>query len=193
MSCGTSPARRWIYFVAKLDVASGMRVVTGARRNDRVRAWRWHGGCRPYFPLGVRKAGCAVGVPGGVVALVVSPVHDGEVGGGKVLPRQLCRLRESADQEQTSSVWRSRLSRLPAETRSSKIVPATMARPNTPTASRMRRHRAAYSRRVPLQTAIPRLGCLTHYEVPWRQVRIGYVVHTPTTGCSGDGDAHDEP
>ena len=80
-------------------------------------------------PGSVREARGAVRMAGGVVALVVAPIHDREIGRGKRWPSKGAALGRRLTSAQISSVCLSRLSRFVGETRSSKIVPATIERP----------------------------------------------------------------
>ena len=80
-------------------------------------------------PGGGVEAQGAIRMAGGVVTLVVTPVHDGQLGRRKPLPFKGAGLGSRLARPQISSVWRIRLARFAGAARSSKIVPAIMLKP----------------------------------------------------------------
>ena len=143
-------------------------------------------------PAGFVQTRCTVGVTGGIVALIVTPVHDGHIRGRPALAGLAGKRRQLGDQLADAVDLLEQL-----------FVVVV--------AEHVVKDRTGYDRklifvqllsdaldivgrdpavRAELNGAITRLMRLAQHPLPSRQIRVGDVVHTPAAGCAANVYTH---
>lgn len=124
---------------------------------------------------------------GGVIALVVAPVHHREVGRGETSPFERRDLGQTADER----AYFVRLREQVVAVRGRDEIVEDRPGDDREAARRQRcTHAVEIERDVTVRSefeaGIARGGDLVEHPLPWREVRVSDIVDTPATGCGGD-------
>jgi hypothetical protein len=140
----------------------------------------------PGRGIEARRAG---GMAGGVVALIVAPVHHREIRGRETLARMALGPGQGGDQR--ADLVGPAQEALPVSG-GNKVVEDRARHDREAALLERGRDARAVQRHVAVRTELqpgePRLRGFVQHALPRRQVGVGHVVHAPAAGRAGHGD-----
>ena len=190
---GRHVGRDPVELVLELDVAASMRVDDGADAMAVASEFGDGADVRDHAGPGVGiEARRAVGMAGGVVALVVAPVHHRQVRRRVALALVAARSRQRGDERADLVGLAQEVLPVPrvhqvVEDGAGDDAQAAGIQGGAD-AAHIERHVAVGAE---LEPAEARRGGLVEHALPRRQVRVLHVVDAPAAGRAGDGDGED--